>query len=370
MNRKLILAAATALTLFTAPAFAQGEGFYIGVGGGVNILHGDDINGNGFNSDLEHDTGLVGAGKIGYKYSNGFRNEIELGYRSNDVDEIADVTAEGETEVYSAMLNLLFDLDITDTNMDTYIGGGIGGALVRHDKVGVVQGTSIDDSEFTPAFQVIAGASYALSEKVDFYANYQYFQAADPNFKTENNLKVDADYDSSNIMVGFKMNLSGGSAAAAGAAASAAAGLRPSALVDSAYDPVTVADSGFGDGSAPAPAAAPISRTYIVFFDLDDTRVTGDARAILEQAANDARSGNAVSIQVVGHADASGGDDYNMGLSQRRSQSVKSALSQMGINRGAMDTIARGETDLLVPTADGVKEPQNRRVEVTFILNP
>ena len=366
MNRKLILASATALALFSAPAFAQGEGFYIGVGGGANIIHGDDINGNGFNSDLEHDVGIVGAGKIGYKYSNGFRNEIELGYRTNDVDEIAGVTAEGESEVYSAMINLLFDLDITETNIDTYIGGGIGGALVRHDKVGLVQGTSIDDSEFTPAFQMIAGASYALSDKVDFYANYQYFQAADPNFKTENNLKVDADYDSSNIMVGFKMNLSGGDSSMA---SQQRPELRPSELVDSAYDPVTVADSGFAD-SAPAPAAAPISRTYIVFFDLDDTRVTGDARAILEQAANDARSGNAVSIQVVGHADASGGDDYNMGLSQRRSQSVKSTLSQMGINRGAMDTIARGETDLLVPTADGVKEPQNRRVEVTFILNP
>ena len=364
MNRKLILASATALTLISTASIAADEGFYIGVGGGGNFIHGDDINGNGFNSDLDHDAGIVGAGVIGYKYDNGFRNEIELGYRTNDVDEIANAVGEGETEVYSAMVNLLFDLDITDTNIDTYIGGGIGGALVRHDKVGVVQGTSVDDSDFTPAFQGIAGISYALSDKADIYLNYQYFHAADPNFKTESNLKVDADYDSSTVMLGLKMNLTDGSPRTLDRKA------RPSDMVDTAYDPVTVADTGFDAMPAPAPAAAPISRTYIVFFDLDGTQVTPDARAILEQAADDARSGNAVSIQVVGHADASGGDDYNMDLSQRRSQSVKSALAQMGINRGAMDTIARGETDLLVPTADGVKEPQNRRVEVTFVLNP
>ncbi|MDG1287786.1 MAG: outer membrane beta-barrel protein [Rickettsiales bacterium] len=361
MNRKLLLASASVLTLFASPALAQSEGFYIGVGGGANIIHGDDINGNGFDSEFEHDAGFVGAGTLGYKYDNGFRNEIELGYRANKVDQIANVDAEGDTEVYSAMVNLLFDLELTDSNIDTYIGVGAGGALVRHDKAGLLSGTRVDDSDFTPAFQGIAGISYALSDKADLYMNYQYFHAADPNFSTESNIKVDADYDSSNIMLGLRVNLSGDMPAHARAP-------RPSDMVDSAYDPVMVADSGFA--SAPESLAAPISRTYIIFFDLDDTRVTGDARAILAQAAEDSRAGNAVSIQVVGHADASGGDDYNMGLSQRRASSVEHALSNMGVNANAMDTIARGETDLLVPTADGVKEPQNRRVEVTYIINP
>lgn len=362
MKRKLLLTSAAAIALLASPAIAQDEGFYIGVGGGGNLVHGDDINGNGFNSDLDHEAGFVGTGTIGYKYQNGFRNEIELGYRKNDVDEIANVTAEGSTEVYSAMVNLLFDLDITDTNIDTYIGGGVGGALVRHDKVGLVQGTSLDDSDFTPAFQGIAGISYALSDKADLYLNYQYFHAADPNFKTENNLKVDADYDSSTVMLGLKVNLSGDAPARRP---------RPSDMVDTAYDPVSVAENDYIEPMGnPAPVAAPISRTYIVFFDLDDARVTNDAHAILAQAAADAQAGNAISIQVVGHADASGGEDYNMALSRRRAQYVQAELAQMGVNPRAMDTVARGETDLLVPTADGVKEPQNRRVEVTYIINP
>lgn len=365
MTRKNLLATAAAVSLLASPALAADEGFYIGVGGGANLIHGDDINGNGFNSDVEHEAGFVGTGVIGYKYTNGFRNELELGYRKNRIDEIANVSAEGDTEVYSAMVNLLFDLDITNTNIDTYIGGGAGAAFIRHDKVGAVQGTSLDDSEFTPAFQGIAGISYALSDKADLYLNYQYFHATDPNFETVNNVKVDADYDASTVMLGLKVNLSDGPVRTLDRKA------RPSDLVNSAYDPVQVADmSGAEQPVTPKPVEPPISRTYIVFFDLEESRVTPDARAILAQAAQDARSGNAISIQVVGHADASGSDDYNYDLSQRRAEAVQMELSGMGVAHNTMDTVARGESDLLVPTADGVKEPQNRRVEVTFVLNP
>lgn len=364
MNRKFLLATTAAVSLIASAAFAQEEGFYIGVGGGLNAMHSSDIDGPTFNDELNNDEGFVGAGVLGYKYNNGLRSELELGYRKNDVDEINDVTADGETEVYSAMVNLLFDLDISES-VDTYIGGGAGGAFVRHDKVGPTQATRVDDTEFVPAFQGIAGLSYALSNKADIFLNYQYFHAVDPNFKNEANTKVDVDYDSSTVMLGLKVNLSD---------TEPMRQARPSDMVDTAYDPVTVDDMGFADAGMvdgdPMQMGAPVSRTYIVFFDLDDESVTHDARAILSQAAEDAMAGNAVSIQVVGHADASGGDSYNMGLSQRRANSVRSELSAMGINSGMMDTIARGETDLLVPTADGVREAQNRRVEVTYIINP
>ncbi len=361
MNRTNLLASAAALTLLATPVFAQDEGFYVGVGGGINAIHNTDIEGPAFGSnELNYDEGFVGTGIAGYKYDNGFRNELELGYRQNDIDEISDVNAVGETEVYSAMVNLLFDLDITDTNFDTYIGGGAGGAFIRQKNVGPANGTSVNDTELVPAIQGVAGISYALTNKADVYMNYQYFHAISPSYKTQNNLGVDSDYDSSSLMVGLKVNLSDVPEPVAERQP------RPSELVATAYDPVVVTEPQY----APAPVASPISRTYIVFFDLDDSRVTNDARAILAQAAQDAQAGNAVSIQVVGHADTSGGDDYNRGLSQQRASSVKSALSSMGVNGNNMDTVARGESDLLVPTADGVKEPQNRRVEVTYIINP
>ena len=72
------------------------------------------------------------------------------------------------------------------------------------------------------------------------------------------------------------------------------------------------------------------------------------------------------SIVLAGHTDKSGSDQYNQGLSQRRADSVKSYLAGKGVPDAAMTTEAFGESKPLVDTADGVREPQNRRVEITF----
>ena len=70
-------------------------------------------------------------------------------------------------------------------------------------------------------------------------------------------------------------------------------------------------------------------------------------------------------IGVVGHADRSGSNEYNVGLSQRRAQAVADLLVSMGVPRTSIQITARGEEQPRVPTADGVREPQNRRVEMT-----
>jgi len=69
---------------------------------------------------------------------------------------------------------------------------------------------------------------------------------------------------------------------------------------------------------------------------------------------------------IAGHTDRSGSDQYNMGLSQRRADAVRAYLAGHGIPDGVMTTQAFGESRPLVETADGVREPQNRRVEITF----
>lgn len=71
-------------------------------------------------------------------------------------------------------------------------------------------------------------------------------------------------------------------------------------------------------------------------------------------------------VVLAGHTDTMGSAKYNMGLSQRRADSVKAYLVGKGIPEDAMATEAFGKTHLLVQTADGVREPQNRRVEITF----
>ena len=66
------------------------------------------------------------------------------------------------------------------------------------------------------------------------------------------------------------------------------------------------------------------------------------------------------------HADRSGPENYNMALSLRRANAVKDALVREGVPATAISVVGKGETQPLVPTADGVREPQNRRVEIVI----
>jgi OmpA family len=112
----------------------------------------------------------------------------------------------------------------------------------------------------------------------------------------------------------------------------------------------------------PPPAAAP---SYMVFFDWDRSDLSAQAIATIRQASAAWKSGGSPKITAIGHTDTSGPPDYNMALSLRRATTVKNALIREGVADTAIDTIGKGETQLLVQTADGVREPQNRRVEIT-----
>jgi outer membrane protein OmpA-like peptidoglycan-associated protein len=114
---------------------------------------------------------------------------------------------------------------------------------------------------------------------------------------------------------------------------------------------------------APAPAPA---RTYLVFFDWDRADLTARAREIIAEAATNSRRVQSTRIEVAGHADRSGSPQYNQRLSQRRADAVAGELVARGINRNEIVVTAFGESRPLVPTADGVREPQNRRVEIVL----
>jgi OOP family OmpA-OmpF porin len=113
---------------------------------------------------------------------------------------------------------------------------------------------------------------------------------------------------------------------------------------------------------APPPPAAP--RVFIVFFDWDKDVITPQGMQVVQQAANAYRSGTPVQIQVTGYTDRSGTAGYNQRLSERRANNVARALTGLGVPREQMIVSGRGENDNRVPTAAGVREPQNRRVEI------
>jgi len=113
---------------------------------------------------------------------------------------------------------------------------------------------------------------------------------------------------------------------------------------------------------------APVSpiRSFFVFFDFDRATLTTTAVQTIKQAAEQAKAGRWTRIDVTGHADRAGGDAYNMALSLRRANTVKDQLVREGIGASQIVVVGRGESQPLVPTADGVREPQNRRVDIVI----
>ncbi|MCI0752633.1 OmpA family protein [Teichococcus vastitatis] len=94
--------------------------------------------------------------------------------------------------------------------------------------------------------------------------------------------------------------------------------------------------------------------------------LTNRARQIIAEAAQNSGRVQATRIEVAGHADRSGTPQYNLRLSQRRADAVSAELVRLAAARSTITVQAFGESRPLVPTADGVREPQNRRVEIVL----
>jgi outer membrane protein OmpA-like peptidoglycan-associated protein len=105
-------------------------------------------------------------------------------------------------------------------------------------------------------------------------------------------------------------------------------------------------------------------RHYVVNFGLDQATLTEQDRRIIAQAAEDYRQLGSSRITVTGYTDTSGSPDHNLQLSQQRAEVVADELERNGVPATSIITVGRGEENLLVATADGVREPRNRRVEV------
>ena len=121
----------------------------------------------------------------------------------------------------------------------------------------------------------------------------------------------------------------------------------------------------------PPPVVAPAApKSYLVFFDFNKSDLTSQATAIVDQAAKNAGPAKVTKLEVTGHTDTVGSDAYNMRLSRRRAESVAAQLEKDGIPSSEIEIVAKGKRDLLVPTKDGVKEPQNRRVQIVYEGGP
>lgn len=340
-----IVAVSAAAVLFNPlTASADDKGFYVGIGAGVNAFPEDSKLGS---TEADLDWSWVTAGSAGYAFGNGLRLEGEIGYRPNDVNGVSGVPgAGGDYSTLSFMTNLLYDFKRPNWIITPYIGVGIGAARVHADGTAPAAGVTIDDSSFGFAMQAIVGASYDINEKLALTADYRHFRVPDLSFDTSAGTSVDSDYATNQFMVGLRYRFGAPEA-------------KPMAEPKPAAQP------------APAPQAAPAPKVvqpkeFLVFFDFDSSKLTPEALGIVKSAADAAKSGGATRLVLTGHTDRAGPASYNIKLSQRRADSVKAELVRLGLPAGEITTVAKGEADPLVPTADGVPEPQNRRVEIVI----
>jgi OOP family OmpA-OmpF porin len=114
------------------------------------------------------------------------------------------------------------------------------------------------------------------------------------------------------------------------------------------------------------PPPPPVPQKFLVFFDFDRSNVRADAQKIVQEAADYAKKNGKARITATGHADTSGSPAYNLALSERRAKAVKAALVKLGFKENEVVIMFKGESEPLVATGDGVKEPQNRRVEIVM----
>ena len=397
-----LLASAILLSFPTIAAAEHNQtGLYLGVGGGLNyFVHSDARTTSSPDSTRavvatppDHELGFAVSAQVGYQTPFDMRFEFETAYRYNTLQSTienfgsasqsgasspyggANVTATGRSgnqeSSLAFMANAIYDINLrhlfkVDTNFTPYVGVGVGAARIEivgnystpyPTPPGSLAALDFGGKQWALAYQGIVGVSYNVSQAITIGVDYRYF-AVDLggerlSITTPSATRVtryDRDHQNHSLMASIRYNFGGPVAAPAPAAAPVAAVAPPTA-------------------APPAPPpATPRVQTFLVFFDWDSAQLTSAARDTITAAAQAIKSGNVARLEIVGHTDTTGSAQYNQRLGGRRAEAVRDELAKKGVAHGSITTRSAGKTQLRVPTADNVREPQNRRAEI--ILPP
>ena len=363
--KKLYLAACA--TLMPCIGMAQPiVGPYVSLGAGVNLQQNEivkpdpiiNIYGNHYYS---FDAGFAGQASIGYGFGYGLRAEVEADYFTNSVDGHGPASEPervgGSEQKYGGMANILYDFDL-GLPVYPFIGAGLGGQAVEHDHFfsRSIYATAFPVGTNTQvhgayAYQGIAGLSMPIPmvQGLSVSLEYRFMGLFDPIGPYDNvaynrtyptGLPVSRHFTNdlnNSIMLGVRYAL---------------------------WQPPPPPPPAPPAAPPPPPPPPEAARTYLVFFDWDRADLTERARQIVAEAATASTHVATTRIDVNGYTDLSGTAAYNQRLSVRRAQSVEAELVRDGVPQNEIGIHGYGESNPLVPTAPGVREPQNRRVEI------
>ncbi|MES2755434.1 MAG: OmpA family protein [Pseudomonadota bacterium] len=373
--RKLAISLALASTALASPALARDDTWYVGAEAGVMVLEDIDYDVNAF-ADAQVVDSKVGSdfgGNVGYDFG-GFRLEAEVAYKfaynqrlyltqtsvpsfqSNGALVLVSPAANaqrvdrlgGKTTALSFMINGMADFG-DDDGIQGFLGGGVGIARVKADDYRITDfGSYADDSDTVFAYQAIAGVRAPLTDNIDATLKYRYFDAADVKLVDVAGRQLAGRFRSHSILGGFTFNFG-----------------EPE-VVAPPPPPPPPPEVAPPPPPPPPPPVVCSPGPYIVFFDWDKSDIKPEAASILDDAVAKYQTCGNAQVMLAGHADRSGSTTYNVGLSERRNASVTSYLTGRGVPQGVITSQGFGESRPRVETADGVREVQNRRVEITY----
>jgi OmpA-OmpF porin, OOP family len=313
MKKAIAIAALIALpAVAQAQDFSPQPGFYIGAGGGLSTPLYSPNNTTG--------PGWVVGGKFGYDFV-GPRVDFDFGYGQTPLSiNIPGTAITNKAGQATGLINLSYDF-FPASLFTPYIGAGAGVAFIDSN-------SALGSTQF--AYDGLVGVRYNISSQFTVGLEARYLGTTNPTINVNGQ-----------TFTGKSQNIMG--------------------LVGFAYK--------FGQpapAAAPPPAAGPVAPSFMVFFDWDRSNLSPQALNTIKQAADAYKTKGSARVTATGHTDKSGPDAYNMALSLRRANTVKDALVRDGVPATAISVIGKGETQPLVQTADGVREPQNRRVEIVI----
>ena len=352
MQLRNALLAATIVAMPLAARAQPVTGLYVGAGLGINIMQDQNVHTGGTfigSGNVGSDVGPTGVLSLGWGFGNGFRAEIEANYMANKISGASGfgggiTSAGGWQQKFGGFVNGYYDFNGLVPWVVPYVGLGVGyeGVNMKSASLYGPAGTASvrNGTMGALAYQAILGAAYPIPAVPGLAVTAEYrfmglVNAQRYDYTTTGgggDVKYGGNYNHS-ILIGLRYN--------------------------------------FGVAPAPAPAPAPMAapapapaRSYLVFFDWDKADLTPRAQQIIHEAADNSTKVKYTAIEVNGYTDTSGTPQYNQGLSMRRAQAVAGELVRDGVPQGSISIQGFGETHLLVPTGAGVREPQNRRVEI------
>ncbi|MDR3449819.1 MAG: OmpA family protein [Alphaproteobacteria bacterium] len=348
------LAFAAALVASAAAHADTTPGWYVGAGVGGTfgqdpIVHTNA--GGGKFSARDEDVNLDVLANAGYAYSNGWRVEGEYFHNQINVNNIDGRAAAGGHVSNNALFaNVLYDF-APHGRWTPYVGAGIGPDFVNVKSVGAAGVGYLRGDTLVMGYQGIAGVSTQLDDNWAVTADYRYISSFDPKVDSTAGGQGRMENASHNVIVGVRYSF--GAPAAAPVAEPVAPMHHAMAPMMAPRHPAHTAVAGSG-------------QNFMVFFDWNKSVITPEAKRIIASAADEFKRAVFASIQVTGHTDTSGKATYNQKLSERRAAAVEAELAKLGVSTENIKEMGVGENGLMVPTADGVREAQNRRAEIVL----